>query len=188
MTPSTGTDISGAGATPYLDMADNATETQGTGEEYRIVRLDSNGLVNKNLAPSQKTDINRSIFSIIASETLKTSADTERSTTGTTYIKLKEIVFNAFYSGIIRVKFNLWGQSSSLAYGRIYINGVAIGVERSIDNTGALYAEDISVNKGDLVQLYIKSQVNGSPARCSNFRLYYDLVNVGAGTNVIAIN
>lgn len=49
MTPSTGTDISGAGATPYLDMADNATETQGTGEEYKLVRLNDEGLVPKEI-------------------------------------------------------------------------------------------------------------------------------------------
>ena len=43
--PSTGIDISGAGATPYLDMADNATETLGTGEEYRLVRLNEDGSI-----------------------------------------------------------------------------------------------------------------------------------------------
>lgn len=45
MSPSTGTDISGAGATPYLDMADNATEIQGTGDDYKLVRLDESGQI-----------------------------------------------------------------------------------------------------------------------------------------------
>lgn len=49
MTPSSGTDISGAGATPYLDMADNATETLGTGEEYRLVMLNEDGKIESQL-------------------------------------------------------------------------------------------------------------------------------------------
>lgn len=56
MTPSTGTDISGAGATPYLDMADNATETQGTGEEYRLVRLDEDGMLPKEIVQVDSGD------------------------------------------------------------------------------------------------------------------------------------
>lgn len=45
MSPSTGTDISGAGATPYLDCAGNATEVLGMGEEWNLVRLNENGLI-----------------------------------------------------------------------------------------------------------------------------------------------
>jgi len=56
MSPSTGTDISGAGAIPYLDMADNATETHGTGEEYRLVRLDENGFIPKEIVQVDSGD------------------------------------------------------------------------------------------------------------------------------------
>ena len=35
--PTTGTDISGAG---YLDLGENATEVAGTGDDYKLVRLD----------------------------------------------------------------------------------------------------------------------------------------------------
>lgn len=43
MSPTTGTDISGAGAIPYLDCAGNATETFGNGEDGKLVKLDKNG-------------------------------------------------------------------------------------------------------------------------------------------------
>lgn len=43
MTPSTGTDISGAGATPYLDCAANATETLGDSDAGKTVILDALG-------------------------------------------------------------------------------------------------------------------------------------------------
>lgn len=44
--PTTGTDISGAG---YLDLADNATEVAGQGDDYKLARLDENGKIPKEL-------------------------------------------------------------------------------------------------------------------------------------------
>lgn len=46
MTPSTGTDISGSGATSYLDLGTNAVETLGTGDDNRLVKTDANGKVS----------------------------------------------------------------------------------------------------------------------------------------------
>lgn len=43
ISPSTGTDISGNGATKYLDLGTNAVETQGTGLEYYLMRYDEEG-------------------------------------------------------------------------------------------------------------------------------------------------
>ena len=42
--PTTGTDISGAG---FLDLSDNATEIAGAGDDYKLVRLDRDGKINK---------------------------------------------------------------------------------------------------------------------------------------------
>jgi hypothetical protein len=53
MTPSTGTDISGAGATPYLDCATNATETLGTGEDYNLPRLGLDGKLPTMILPTK---------------------------------------------------------------------------------------------------------------------------------------
>lgn len=132
-------------------------------------------------------DINKEIFQVIASDTLKASADTQRAETGVNYVKKKEIQFKGFYSGVIRVKFSLCGGGAgTLGYGRIYVNGVAVGTERSINSTCAVFSEDITVNQDDLVQLYIKSQTNGMSASCSNFRLYYDFLNVANQADIVA--
>lgn len=44
MTPTTGTDISGAGATAYLDCAANAYEALGTGDSGSLVKLNTEGV------------------------------------------------------------------------------------------------------------------------------------------------
>lgn len=53
MTPSTGTDISGAGATLYLDCSNNATETAGAGSDYYLARLNADGLLPNGIFPSK---------------------------------------------------------------------------------------------------------------------------------------
>ena len=47
MTPTSGADITGDGATPYLDMADNATETLGVGDSFLLVRLNEDAVLPK---------------------------------------------------------------------------------------------------------------------------------------------
>ncbi len=49
LTPTAGTDISGNNATPYLNCGVNATETPGDGEDYNLMRFDSNGLAINNI-------------------------------------------------------------------------------------------------------------------------------------------
>ena len=169
MTPSTGADISGAGATPYLDCAANATETLGTGEDFNLVRLNENGkLPIEILSPIRA----------IASDTLRASADTERSrgNTETTPTKMKEI--STEYGGILRVKFEGKGQSGSQQHARIYKNGVAFGTLRTFtDATYREYSEDLLFEKGDLIQLYLWVSFSNSSYRAygKNFRVYFDL-------------
>jgi len=165
-TPSTGTDISGAGDVPYLDMADNATETQGTGEEYRLVRIGSDNLLPVAILPKA---------TIVASDTLQGFANTERTETGTAYTKKKEILIAR--TGVIRVKFDLKSSSSTICYGRVYKNGSAIGTERSQGPSYATYTEDISVVAGELIQLYAKASA-GQTCYVKNFQICYtELIN-----------
>ena len=88
------------------------------------------------------------------------------------YTKRREIQVNR--NGIVRVKFNFRNlESSGTTYGRIYKNGVAVGIERtSINSTWVLYSEDIVVNKGDYIQLYVNSSNGTSHADYNNFNLY----------------
>jgi hypothetical protein len=112
----------------------------------------------------------------VAGDLLYQSANTTRTEAAATYTKKKEIVVNR--GGSYRIKFDLsltLGNANT-AYGRIYVNGVAVGTERTkTDGTYVTYTEDISgVEPGDLIQLYAKlNNVDGSNlANVRNFQLY----------------
>ena len=120
--------------------------------------------------------------SYAAGDNLIISSDDVVNENGVTYAKGKGIRIDR--SGVIRIKFDLacssppGNGSDTIAYGRIYINGVATGTERTVDNgvSGGDYvnfSEDITVSEGDLVQLYLKkSGVHNTFAR--NYRFYVD--------------
>lgn len=117
-----------------------------------------------------------------ASDTLQLSADTERFVvSGTTYGKKKEI--QVFFGGQCRVKFDIKMHPSEWsAYGKIYINGNAIGTERSTTSTSyATFSEDFYLSAGDRVQLYEKD-TNGYGAYVKNFRIYFDKSSSTDGT------
>lgn len=109
---------------------------------------------------------------VIASDTLKASADTERTSTSDTYAKIKEI--QVLVKGVVRVTFDMKA-SSGLVYGAVYVNGVLV-VESSTEGlTYSTFTHDISVNELDSVQLYRK--VAGGSVRTGywkNFRIKYD--------------
>lgn len=87
--------------------------------------------------------------------------------TGThgSYTKTWEV--QIFAVGTIRVKFQLT-PTAGTNYGRIYVNGIAIGTERSGSGT---WTEDITITNGDLLQIYCKSAgASGS---------YLDFVKLG---------
>lgn len=75
-------------------------------------------------------------------------------------------------SGTVRVTFQLQTLNGSYAaYGKIYVNGVARGIERITTSTSAVtFVEDISINSGDTVQLYCW-EPGGQTYRISLFQL-----------------
>ncbi|HEV7282291.1 MAG TPA: hypothetical protein VGN57_18965 [Pirellulaceae bacterium] len=89
----------------------------------------------------------------------------------TGYTKKKEIRVNM--GGTIRVSFNLRVASAlGTAKGRIYVNGVAVGTERTNSSTGGVdYTEDITVVAGDLVQLYISDNMTNHLVTAESFTL-----------------
>ena len=116
------------------------------------------------------------IIETSASDTLQQSADTTNQTNSTGYTLSKEIETNL--TGVVRVKFDLRTvlNNGQTAYGRIYVNGVATGTERSVQNGDQNFSEDISVSANDLIQLYHKTS-NGDATYeidTRNFRIYYD--------------
>lgn len=65
-----------------------------------------------------------------------------------------------YYTAInkLRTYFELRGEIASTMYGRIYVNGVAVGIERSTDSrVFEPYTEDIDVRPGDVVEVWCKS-------------------------------
>ncbi|MEH7522024.1 hypothetical protein V7149_01875 [Bacillus sp. JJ1503] len=83
-------------------------------------------------------------------------------TASTTYTNVWSCKTNR--PGVLRIKFTPNSQVGGVsAYGRIYVNGVARGTERvHTQGTGAVtYTEDITVNKGDTIQIYLRT-TNGS--------------------------
>ena len=84
-------------------------------------------------------------------------ANTERTNAYTSYTKIKEIriTVNGTYSIYFELRSNAGG---FVVYAKIYVNGVAVGTERSSTSTSyAGFSEDISISAGDLVQLYYYS-------------------------------
>jgi hypothetical protein len=120
----------------------------------------------------------------VASDTLQQSADTERYDTDAGYTKKKEIRLDEDIP-VIRVKFDMKSNPAGGGYptkARIYLNGAAIGTERTrTTNTYTTYSEDLDnggsgFSSGDLIQLYLNFEYGGSYpdycGYCRNFRLY----------------
>jgi hypothetical protein len=88
----------------------------------------------------------------------------------TTPTKVKET--QVVIGGTYRVVFSLFGSNTNAVYGRIYINGIAKGIQRQTGSTtSTIFTEDITVNPNDLIQIY--SWTNGvtNNAYVQNFYL-----------------
>lgn len=109
------------------------------------------------------------------------AANTERSTSSTSYIKIKE--FEIEVGGIYRFTWDLKSSANGVtANGRIYRNGVAVGTEKSEANgTYASQTDDVSGwTAGDNAELYIKTQSGTVSVR--NFTLNGVLIPTGTVT------
>lgn len=101
---------------------------------------------------------------LVAGDELMVYNDTtSRSQKGMTYVKSKEFMVNK--SGNVRVSFSLQagyeGDGTPYHYGRIYINDVAVGLERVVQSssfrTATTYTQDFNVSNGDKIALYLKT-------------------------------
>lgn len=82
-------------------------------------------------------------------------ADTANNPPGLSYIKVAEIIAPRSGTYRIRIGIELDGTSYTL-YGRSYVNGGAAGTEITSTGTRTFQNDDIAVNAGDLIQLYMK--------------------------------
>ena len=116
-----------------------------------------------------------------ASDDLRASADTlvgGTSISTTTYSgPWKEIVSNV--DGVVRVSFVLTKGTGLWLRGKIYVNGAARGIEQSNTTTSPItYTEDVAVQKGDRIQIYLYAESSSGTNQLSNFRVYYSLIPV----------
>ena len=121
---------------------------------------------------------------VVASDDLRHSNDTLKSTTSTTPVKLKEIKMNNDLPAM-RIKFDIRRNTTSSScggnvYGQIYKNGQAWGTQQSWANLDwTTFSEDFTdIKKNDLIQLYAWSEYGSSDtcddiAEVQNFRIYY---------------
>jgi len=107
-----------------------------------------------------------------ASDTLFASNDGLAGAGSTDYALRKSL--NSVWGGTVRVKFSIYAAASlTTAYGRIYVNGVAVGTERSTTSKTAVeFSEDITINVGDKVEIWLKGDSGSYYAYATNFRLY----------------
>ncbi len=110
-------------------------------------------------------------YGSVASNTLRASSDTSKSSTSTDIIKLKEI--QVFAKGSVRVSYEASRGSSIGCVVYLYVNGAATGFRPSITTTYTTYTTDITVREGDAIQLYMDNSAD-SGGTVRNFRLYWD--------------
>lgn len=88
--------------------------------------------------------------------------------------KAKEIQIGI--TGTVRVSFNLYNSQyqAYTAYAQLYLNGSPIGDLKSVDVNSISVSQDISVRKGDLIQVYAKTTNSSYASTISYFRISID--------------
>ena len=112
-----------------------------------------------------------------ATETLQNSNDSTRTYTGTSYQKKKETRLNEAFTGSIRIKFSLNTSAGAGGNGRLYRNGVALGLERTVPFSWTVFSEDftgLEWESGDLIQVYLKSYIGDSSIQTQDLQLCYN--------------
>lgn len=150
-------------------LAESATESEmaAGSDTFRYVTV------------SQWTDFYG--YSITAWTTyISAQANTERTTTSATYVKLKEIQIKRSWN--YTVSFDL-DSNSNTVFARIYKNGVAFGTEQSKSWVGYVTkTEDLTFSAGDLLQLYA-NKWTATTAYVKNLNVKYALTKVTAWYN-----
>jgi len=114
-------------------------------------------------------------YYIASDNALGVSSAAEETDDSETYVLEKQV--RVFRPGIVRVKFDLKsGVANNNVFGRIYINNIAVGTERSQQSASyTTYSEDVYVSSGDRIQLYVK-QGGSETVYTRNFIIYADLI------------
>ena len=112
-----------------------------------------------------------------AGDNLISSMEGSPSTYTTTWRPMRGV--KPSVGGTFRISFSLFAGSTitgAAAYARLYVNGVPRGTQRRVDNLtgGGSFTEDIIINRGDEIQLYMMSSNSENYAQVQFFRVYTD--------------
>lgn len=103
------------------------------------------------------------------------SHDAELHNWETSYTKRKTITIDSLYPdpSTIRISFDMRiSFNPDVAYGKIYKNGVAAGIERVNDTTSYVtYTQDISFAEGDTLELWAYTTIGNNSVIVKNFRI-----------------
>jgi hypothetical protein len=112
------------------------------------------------------------------------SNDAEITSTSTSYVVIRETMI--LVGGTYRVYFDIkTANSGYAAYGKVYVNGVAVGTERMTTgdtNYHTVATQDFIVKPGDLLQIYIHTNSVSYAAYLRNVKLCGTL-STGVGVN-----
>jgi hypothetical protein len=115
-----------------------------------------------------------------AGDTLIYMDRTETKINEASYFKTKEVQMAV--GGTIRVSFGLDGYNPYYGYGRVYINGEPVGLERKTNSDYMTqYTEDFTVNEGDLVQIYAHNNLSGYVINVKDFSIGIDAGELTTG-------
>ncbi len=172
--------------TQYLKEADLTTKgdiyvATGAGAVTRLGVGANNQVVTADSAQASGIKWAATTFLGFASGQLMQSNDTERVVVATSYTKIKEILINTIGFTTIRISFEMKTavEGGYTHYGRIYLNGAAVGTERTqTSETYVTFTEDLNAATWaatNLIQIYVKAASGG--VRVQNLRLYYGFKN-----------
>ena len=156
---------SSAPTTDYQAANKKYVDDSEVGVDDSTIELDSGNLRVKD-AGITYAKIQNSVY---GDTTVHVNATT-RSHTGTSYTKMKEST--VVVPGTYNISFGLW-ISASVAQGKLYINGVAVGSEHSTASASEVtYTEtNKTLAAGDLVQIYTKRTGNLATIYTANLTL-----------------
>lgn len=111
----------------------------------------------------------------VSNDILRHSNDAEKTTTSTSYVKLKEVSLAHGISDL-RVKFDIKA-SGGTVYAKVYVNGSPVGTEKSRTSTSyGTQTEDLTnLSENDLIQIYVKHSTGAQTSYVENMRFYWDL-------------
>lgn len=162
-----------------LDSGTAAFQAVQLDEDSKLPAVDGSNLLNLQNAP---------VFFTAVSDNLVTTGGGGSFPATASYTKYKEIEYNDV-DGNIRVYFGgyMSNNNGSKAKLRVYVNGVAVGTERTVgwsDTGGDYYTDDIAVSTGDLIQLYAYTYNGSGGGVITAFNLKY-IKSVITATNTV---